>query len=123
MMIADILKGSRVFHLFWICVFLGSCSYIQTIDNRTMVFSFELASDDVQTLCGNFKRSVRLSHVRPNLPKVDISRLSPDEINDLLLAHTEKVKAYMDHEEQYLLEDINRHNQKCAEPTGNVFQK
>lgn len=123
MMIADLVKGSKIFHLGWICVFLGSCTYIQTTDNRTMMFSFELPADEAKSNCGEFKRTVYLQHVRPTLPKVDISRLSPEEINDVLLAHTEKVKAYLDHEEQYLREDISRHNTKCVKQTSNVFQK
>lgn len=123
-MIANLVKGSKIFHLCWIFVFLGSCTVIQTTDNRTMVFSFDLADDQAKVdTCGEFKRTVYLQHIRPSFPKVDISRLTPDEINDVLLAHTEKVKAYMDHEEQYLREDISRHNLKCAQKTHPVFQK
>lgn len=122
MMIADVVKGSKIFHLCWIFVFLGSCTVIQTTDNRTMLFSFELADKDKPT-CTEFKRTVRLNHVRPNFPKVDITKLTPEEINDVLLAHTEKLKAYMDHEEQYMREDVTRHNLKCAGNASDVFQK
>lgn len=123
MMIADVVKGSKIFHLCWIFVFLGSCTVIQTTDNRTMLFSFELADDEAKPACGEFKRTVYLQHTRPAFPKVDITKLTPDEINDVLLAHTEKVKQYIDHEEQYLREDIVRHNAKCARKPDPVFQK
>jgi hypothetical protein len=122
-MIADLVKGSKIFHLFWIAVFLGSCTVIQTTDNRTMMFSFELADDEAAHECGEFKRTVYLQHVRPVFPKVNVAQLTPEEINDVLLAHTEKLKIYLDHEEQYLREDISRHNQKCAGKSRSVFQK
>jgi hypothetical protein len=122
-MIAGLVKGSRIFHLCWIFVFLGSCSVVQTIDNRTTVFSFQLPDETADSPCGEFKRTVYLQHVRPTLPKVNIAKLTPDEINDVLLAHTEKVKVYLDHEEQYLREDIARHNMKCGKSGRPVFQK
>lgn len=122
-MVTGLLKGSRIFHLCWIFVFLGSCSVVQTIDNRTTVFSFQLTDENAEPACGEFKRTVYLQHVRPHFPKVDITKLTPDEINDVLLAHTEKVKQYLDHEEQYLREDINRHNMKCGKNPRPVFQK
>ncbi|MNH68440.1 hypothetical protein D3C73_205210 [compost metagenome] len=122
-MVTGLLKGSRIFHLCWIFVFLGSCSVVQTIDNRTTVFSFQLTDETAEQPCGEFKRTVYLQHVRPQFPKVDITKLTPDEINDVLLAHTEKVKQYIDHEEQYLREDINRHNMKCGRVASPVFQK
>ncbi|MND13269.1 hypothetical protein D3C81_21810 [compost metagenome] len=123
MMIADLVKGSKIFHLLWIAVFLGSCTVIQTTDNRTMIFSFELAEDEATPDCGEFKRTIYLQHVRPVFPKVNVAQLSPEEINDVLLAHTEKLKVYLDHEEQYLREDISRHNLKCARKPSSVFQK
>ncbi|MOA02449.1 hypothetical protein D3C78_1219010 [compost metagenome] len=73
--------------------------------------------------CREFKRTTHLSHKRPQFPRVDISALTPEEINDVLLAHTEKLKEYLDNEEKFLLEDIARHKQKCEVEVGSVFQK
>ncbi|QTH80276.1 hypothetical protein PA10_00076 [Pseudomonas phage pPa_SNUABM_DT01] len=120
-MIARFFDGSKVFYLFWIVVSLGSCTYIQTNDNR--VFTLSLQPDQTESGCGEFKRSIHLDHKRPIFPKVDIASLSPDEINDLLMSHTEKLIRYLDNEERFLLEDIIRHNQKCAPDEPVVFQK
>lgn len=122
-MLNKFVKGSNVFVLLWIFVFLGSCSVVQ-VDNRTMLFSYALNTDVKSTpTCTGFKRTTHIGHKRPGFPKVDISRLPPEDINDILLAYSEKVAEYMDKEEKYLAEDIARHNQICGPNTGAVFQK
>jgi len=122
-MVNKFVKGSNVFVLFWIFVFLGSCSVIQ-VDNRTMLFSYALNTDVQSTpTCKEFKRLPHMGHKRPHFPKVDITKLSPEDINDILLAYSEKMAEYVDKEEKYLAEDIARHNQVCGPNTGSVFQK
>ncbi|MNI40873.1 hypothetical protein D3C76_36730 [compost metagenome] len=121
-MITKFFEGSKVLTLFWVVVSLGSCTYIQTIDNR-MFYTLAMDVADPAAGCREFKRTVHINHIRPEFPKVDISRLSPEEINDILLAHTEKLVVYLDAEEKFLLEDISRHNQKCVAESGVVFQK
>lgn len=123
MNIKEAFAASKVFHLLWIFAFLGSCTYIQTTDNRTLIYGLELTEGAAPADCTSFKRMVRLNHTRPRLPKVDIGRLNQDEVTELLLEHTEKVKEYLDNEEKFLQEDIRRYNLKCSPQDLNVFEK
>lgn len=123
MNIKEAFAASKVFHLLWIFAFLGSCTYIKTTDNRTLIYGLELTEGAAPADCTSFKRMVRLNHTRPRLPRVDIGRLNQDEVTELLLEHTEKVKEYLDNEEKFLQEDIRRYNLKCSPQDLNVFEK
>lgn len=107
--------------ILWTAVSLGSCTFVQAIDNRSNNYlSMEIPQEI--SGCGEFSRQPRIGHHRPDFPKVDISRLRPDEVADVLLTYTEKLKRYVDNEEIFLNEDILHHNQKCPEKAA-VFLK
>jgi len=125
MKIRNVFSGSRMAMMFWLSVSLGSCAYVQTIHNSNFTTVYDLSGEAVAevTACQEFVRAVRLGHVQPALPQVDITKLTSDQINDVLLTYTEKLKKYITDDQQFLLEDIARHNQKCAQGETHVFQK
>lgn len=119
MKINDILSGSRVLGLFWTCVFLGSCTVVQNYDSGVNNF-FTIQGSIPEKFgeikgehCGEFRRQIRIDHVRPMLPSVDITKLTPEEVNDVLLTYTEQLKKYVINEEKYLNEDVLRHRETC----------
>lgn len=108
--------------MFWIAIFLGSCSVTHIVDNSAIIYTNTLSTDGEVTRCGEFSRTVHIGHNRPKLPRVDIRRLTQDERTDLLLSHMEKLKTYLDNEERFLAEDITRHRETCIK-LDLVFQK
>lgn len=118
MKLRTFISSSRVLVLFWTCVFLGSCTVIQNYDSSEHnFFSIQSGSTDglvkEEEHCGAFTRQIRVNHIRPVFPTVDVTKLTPEEVNDILLTYTEQLKKYVVNEEKYLNEDILRHRQNC----------
>lgn len=116
-----ILTGSRFFAVMWIGVALGSCTVVQNIDSRSNNF-YSLSAEQTSDDCGEFKRQIRLGHNKPIFPRVDITQLAPDEVNDVLLTYAEKLKTYIHNEETYVNEDILQYNSKCQKLVNEFFK-
>ena len=115
MTISNFLSGSRIVLAFWLLVSLGSCSVAHYVDNSSTIYmpALTATSDEDEDHCGEFKRTVRIDHHRPMFPKVDVTKLTLEERVSLLLAYTERLKKYLEAEEQYLNEDMLRHRSTC----------
>ncbi len=112
MTISHFLRGSRFFGLTWMAIALGSCSIIQ-YNFQSNQFAMGTVFDAVND-CHVFQRSVHLGHYKPKLPSHEIlPNLPPEMINDLLMTHAEALQRYIENEERYLGEDIERHRQRC----------
>ncbi|MCY1281625.1 hypothetical protein D9M68_17510 [compost metagenome] len=122
MKVTDIFSGGRAFGFFWIAVSLGSCSIVQHIDNSTTSF-FTLGGHEQPSLCPQFTRTVRVGHVKPKFPKVDLNRLSPTEVNDVLLTYAERLKDYIADEDKFIAEDILRYNDSCKKDSLEFLKK
>lgn len=121
MKITGIFSGSRTLGLFWLAVSLGSCTIVQNIDTSSNNF-YSVIGSSQRNVCTEFKRQPRIGHAKPKLPKVDLSKLSQDEINDILITYAERMKQYVIDDEKYLDEDILRHRASCQRNSPEFFK-
>jgi len=105
-------RGGRFVGLFWLMVSLGSCSVVQYNITNNQAFGLQQIVDD-ESDCHKFERTIRLGHHKPVVPDIDISRVSTEQLNDVLLTLTEDLVVFIEHEEAFLKQDIARHQDKC----------
>lgn len=117
-----IFSGMRSTGLFWLAISLGSCTLVQNFDSSSRTF-YTLGEQTTTPECVEFKRPVRFGHSKPKFPKVDLSKLSQEEVNDVLLTYAERLKNYITNEDKYLSEDILYYNLSCRNISGEFLKK
>lgn len=118
----NIFRGVHLVPLTWILLALGSCSIVNTVnDNSIMLFTLDVKGQP-NDQCRTFVRTIRVNHAKPSVPAVDLAKLTPEEVNDIMMTYLEKLKHYSDNEERFMQEDIARFNLQCAGNQSDVFQ-
>ncbi len=114
MTLKDLAATAKVLATVLVLVSLGSCGYVQFVDNRTYSYSFTLEQVVTKKHCGAFERKIHIGHNEPLPPALDDALLNnPDALTELALAHAEKLKTYIDNDRRYLADDIRRQLDSC----------